>query len=446
VTNVVPMDRQRPPQRVPPHDLTAEESLLGAMLLTARAIDDTAGIVTPDDMYKPAHTHIHHAITTLHARGEPADPVTVADELRRDNLMDAIGGPATLIALQANTPATSNAARYARIVADHALLRRLIAAAGEIAELGYSLPDDPGAAVDQAEAILTQITQGQGHVETVVLHEALDTWLEHLQALYDRGEPDGIMTGLADLDQLLLGLRPGQLVVIAGRPSVGKSLLGSQIAIEAAMRNRPAMLVGIEMPTEETVGRIVAAASRVDHTHIRSGKLTDRDWPRISDAIGRLAELPLHLVDDPAASVATIRSAARRQAAHGGLDLLVVDYMQLVDPGQKGENRQVDVAAISKGLRRIARELKIPVVALAQLNRTLEYRADKRPVLADLRESGQIEADADVVIGIYRDEIYHPDSTDKNVAELLVLKQRNGPLGLCRCAFLEMMFRNLSRM
>jgi replicative DNA helicase len=434
VSDPIPIDRNRGNnQPLPPHDMAAEESLLGCMLLTAAAIDAAAGIVTADSYYKPAHANIHHAVVALHDQGEPADPVTVADQLRRDGLLEHSGGPAALTTLQANAPATTNAARYAHTVADMATLRRLDAVGREITGIANGTPADVTGAVDQAEQLLHAITDtaagrsGEGRL----IGEHIPGWLDRLENLYDRGEPPGIRTGLADLDRIIVGLQPGQLIVVGARPSMGKSALGFQVARAAAEAGHPTLLVNIEMGTNETLDRMVASDAQVDLTRIRTGKLIENDWPRISHAVGRLDQLPLWEYNNPSATIAGIRSEVRRRHRQG-LELVVVDYLQLVQSA-KGENRQTEVADLSKGLRNIARTFNVPVVALAQLSRQLELRANKRPQLADLRESGQIEADADVAIGIYRDEVYNEDSKDRGIAELIVLKQRNGPLGTCRC-------------
>lgn len=426
--------------RVPPYNLQAEESLLGAMLLSKDAVAAAAELVTADDFYKPAHGHVYDAISTLTARGEPVDPVTVADELRRADLLEAAGGPAGLLSLQANTPATSNAARYAAIVEEHALLRRLIAVAGEISELGYSLPEDVTKAVDLAESMVYDLSQHRITDSTVEVADLLEPTLNRIEALHGRGDAiTGTPTGYTDLDNLLGGLQPESLVVIGARPAMGKTAFALGMAAHAAMAaEKPVLFFSLEMGRLELSQRMLCSEARVDSSRIRSGRLDENDWSKITAAVGRLGEAKIWLDDNPNVSIMEIRGKARRLASRiGDLGLIVVDYIQLMTGRTSAENRQVEVAEISRGLKILARELQCPVVALAQLNRGLEQRADKRPMLSDLRESGALEQDADVVMFIYRDEIYNVDSPDQGIAEILVAKHRAGPTGVTKLAFLS---------
>ena len=751
--------------RVPPHNLQAEESLLGAMLLSRDAIAAAVETCSADDFYKPAHGHVFDAVCSLYAQGEPADPVTVADELRRADLLEAIGGPATLITLQANTPATSNAGRYARIVEEHALLRRLIGVAGEIAEMGYGVPDDVAEAVDRAETLVFEVAERRVTDSLRPLHDLLSESLDRLEALYDRGESiTGVPTGFVDLDERLSGLQPSSLVIVGARPSMGKALsldtplptptgwttmgdvcagdsvldergaacrvvyatpvmtgrtcyrvvfddgsclvadadhqwfaypsaeksprvvttrqmldegvmtltdgrpnwsiplagpldlpeqelpidpylLGASVGdrsgatrafsaaeteivaslaqpaiaagrtlvaapetrcgipqpyLRASLGQRRALLEGLmeangtmtnadsivelrlsdpvvatharelvcslgqkpgpirlaainwggridvawrfawtpldslvrldrrshwwgaaksrqrprvdttraivaiqrcpsvpvrcitvdspnhlylagdsmipthntalalgmaahaameaqtpvlffslEMSHSEVTQRLLCSEARVDSTRVRNGKLLEADWPKISHAIGRLGEAPLYIDDNPNLTVMEIRAKARRLRSRlGNLGLIVVDYLQLMSGRHSAENRQVEVSEISRGLKILARELAVPVVALSQLSRNLEMRADKRPVLADLRESGSLEQDADVVMFLYRDEVYNSESPDRGSAELIISKHRNGPTGVTHLAFLDhyTRFANMARM
>jgi replicative DNA helicase len=751
--------------RVPPHNLQAEESLLGAMLLSRDAIAAAVETCSADDFYKPAHGHVFDAVCSLYAQGEPADPVTVADELRRADLLDAIGGPATLITLQANTPATSNAGRYARIVEEHALLRRLIGVAGEIAEMSYGVPEDVAEAVDRAETLVFEVAERRVTDSLRPLHDLLSESLDRLEALYDRGESiTGVPTGFVDLDERLSGLQPSSLVIVGARPSMGKALsldtplptpagwttmgdvcagdsvldeqgapcrvvyatpvmtgrtcyrvafddgsclvadadhqwfafpsadksprvvttqqmldagvttlsdgrpnwsiplagaldlpeqelpidpylLGASLGdrsratptlsaadgemvaspadraiaagrtlvaapptrsdipqpfLRASLGQRHALLEGLmeanrtvtnadgtvelrlsdpvlaaqarelvcsfgqkpgpirlaasnrsgridlawrfgwtprddlfrfdrpspwwgalksrrrqrvdtrraivaiqrcpsvpvrcitvdspnhlylagdsmipthntalalgmaahaameaqtpvlffslEMSHSEVTQRLLCSEARVDSTRVRNGKLLEADWPKISHAIGRLGEAPLYIDDNPNLTVMEIRAKARRLRSRlGNLGLIVVDYLQLMSGRHSAENRQVEVSEISRGLKILARELTVPVVALSQLSRNLEMRADKRPVLADLRESGSLEQDADVVMFLYRDEVYNSESPDRGSAELIISKHRNGPTGVTHLAFLDhyTRFANMARM
>lgn len=443
-------NRQRSGGRVPPHNLEAEESLLGAMLLSRDAVAVAAETVTAESFYSPAHGHIYDAIQTLSAQGEPVDPVTVADELRRAALLDHIGGASVLLSLQANTPATSNAARYARIVEDHALLRRLIGVAGEIAEMGYGLPDDVVKTLDEAESMVYDISQRRITDSTAELRDLLPETLTRIEMLYDRGDAlTGTPTGYSDLDELTSGLQPEALIVVGARPAMGKTAFALGMASHAAMHaGKPVLFFSLEMSRLELSQRLLSSEARVDSRRMATGRLEDSDWTKITGAVGRLAEAPLWLDDNPNVSIAEIRGKARRLSSKvGELGLVVVDYVQLMTGRTNAENRQVEVAEISRGLKILARELHCPVVALAQLNRSLEQRADKRPLLSDLRESGALEQDADVVVFLYRDEVYNPDSPDTGTAEVLISKHRSGPLGMTRLAFLShyTRFANMAR-
>jgi replicative DNA helicase len=425
--------------RVPPHNLQAEQSLLGAMLLSRDAIAAAVEICSADDFYKPAHGHIFDAITTLYAQGEPADPITVADELNRASLLDAIGDPTMLLSLQADSPATANAGRYARIIEEHALLRRLIGVAGDIAELGYSLPDDVLGVVDRAESMVFEIAERRVTDSLKPLNELLEAGLDRIVSMYDKGiSITGVPTGYIDLDKQLSGLQPSSLVIVGARPSMGKTAFALGIAAHAAMEAHvPVLVFSLEMSHSELTQRLLVSEARVDSERIRNGQLQESDWPKISQAIGRLGEAPIYIDDNPNLTVMEIRAKARRLKARHPLGLIIIDYLQLMSGRNNAENRQVEISEISRSLKILARELQIPVLALSQLSRQLESRADKRPMLSDLRESGSIEQDADVVMFLYRDERYNVDSADRGVAEVIISKHRNGPVGTSKLAFLD---------
>ena len=390
--------RRRSAGRVPPHNLEAEESLLGAMLLSRDAI--TAAVearVDASDFYKPAHGHVYEAVMALYGQGEPVDPVTVAEELRRAELLDALGGKPTLLRIQAGTPASANAGHYAGIVSELALLRRLIAVAGDIAEMGYEAPDDVTETLDRAESLVFEVAERRVAESLTGISDALQTTLDQLESLYGRdSDITGVPTGYLELDDLLLGLQPSTLITVAARPGAGKTSFALGAAANVALvSRRPTLFFSMEMGNLELTKRLLAAEARVDAKKLWTGNIPETDWTRLSHAVGRLAEAPLFIDDNPHCTVMEMRAKARRiKARHGDLGMIVVDYLQLMSSGvRRPESRQVEVSDLSRGLKILARELECPVMALSQLNRQLEYRQDKRPMLADLRESGCLTAD-----------------------------------------------------
>ena len=441
MVQALPVETSRGSGRVPPHNLEAEESLLGAMLLSRDAISvATETRVETSDFYKPAHAHIYDAILALYALGEPVDPVTVAEELRRVDLIDALGGRATLLRLQAQTPASANAVHYAKIVNELALLRRLIAVAGDIAEMGYTDTGEVIETLDRAESLVFEVAQHRVTDSMTNVHDALQMTLDQLESLFGSdGEITGARTGYTELDNMLLGLQPSNLIVVAARPGAGKTAFALGAAASVAMTaRRPVMFFSMEMGVLELTKRLLAAEARVELRRLQTGNIPTDDWTRLSHGVGRLGEAPLFIDDNPHCTVMEMRAKARRvKARNGDLGLIVVDYLQLMTPStsRRSENRQVEVAEISRGLKILARELDCPVMALSQLNRQLEYRQDKRPMLADLRESGSLEQDADVVMFLYRDDMYNPNSEDRGMAEVIVSKHRNGPTGVTKLSF-----------
>jgi replicative DNA helicase len=423
---------------VPPNNLRAEESVLGAMLLSREAIADVVEVLEPEHFYKPAHAHLYEAVTSLYSAGEPVDAVTVAEELQRAGMLEEVGGQAVLLDFQATTPAISNAAHYARIVEEHALLRRLIIVSNEIAEMAYGMPDDVTKAVDDAEARMFDVAQRRVTNTTAPIKDLLPASLDRIEMLYDRGEAiTGLSSGYVDLDEKLAGLQPSALYVVGARPAMGKTAFALGLAANSAMKDRrPVLVFTLEMSQLELCQRLLCSEALVDASRVKTGRLEEGEWNRISHAVGRLAEAPIFIDDNPHTSVMDIRAKARRlKSRQGDLGMVVVDYVQLMTGRSSAESRQVEVSEISRNLKILARELEAPVVALAQLNRALEQRQDKRPMLSDLRESGSLEQDADVVLFLYRDEVYDPDSPDKGMAEVLVAKHRNGPTGRIKLAF-----------
>jgi replicative DNA helicase len=425
--------------RVPPHNLNAEESLLGALLLSRDAVGQVAELrMQPEHFYKPAHQHIYAAIRGLAANGDPVDAVTVADELRRSGLLDEIGGAQTLLELQNATPAISNAGRYAKIVQDTALLRRLIGVAGEIAEIAYLEPDDVEKALDEAETRVFAVADDRVVESTRPLSDLLPVAMDRLQETFERGDSiTGVATGFHDLDEILSGLQPSTLNIVGARPAMGKTAFGLGIATHVAQStHKPVLVFSLEMGHAELTQRILSAEAEVDSQKMRTGKLIESDWTKIGRAINRL-EVPLYLDDNPRVTVMEIRAKARRiKARQGGLALIVIDYLQLMGGSTSAENRQLEVSEISRGLKILARELEVPILALSQLSRNLETRSDKHPVLADLRESGSLEQDSDVVMFLYREEAYNRDDINaKGAAEVIIAKHRSGPTGVVKLVF-----------
>lgn len=420
--------------RVPPNNIQAEESLLGAMLLDRRAIEAAVELLSADDFYKPALGHIFAAITTLFSRGDPSDPVTVADELRRADLLDAAGGPAVLITLQAGTPSIGNAGRYARIVKEHSLLRALIRAAGDIAEMGYGLPEDVAGAIDEAEQMLFALrpqesAAPEGHGLGLVGAE----WREKVTELAAGGGEIASPMGWNDLDEITGGLRPGQMVVVGGRPGSGKTSWAGALATNVAGRGEPVLVVSAEMTRIDLYGRLMAARANLVGSDLDRGRIVARDWPRIDLSAAELAQLPLDVIDTTPVTILSLRTWIRRAASHyGHLGLVVIDYLQLMSGIKRAENRQVELAQMSRDIKLMAGELDVPIVVLCQLSQALESRADKRPMLSDLRESGAPANDADLVIGVYREEMYNPGTEHIGVAELGVIKNRFGRQGVAR--------------
>ncbi|HLK46335.1 MAG TPA: replicative DNA helicase [Acidimicrobiales bacterium] len=441
VDDARPIRLRRPDDapRVPPHNLLAEESLLGAMLLSADAISIASELLSAEDFYKPAHGQIFAAISRLYESGQPSDAVTVADELDRAGLSSIGVDPASLVALQANTPSSANATHYASIVQELAILRRLIGASGEIADLAYEAPDDVTAVIDSAEQMILDVAERK-NTDSVrplgeLLHKSVD-WIEER----GKGHITGTATGFTEIDNLLLGLQPSSLTIVGARPSMGKTsfALGILTHVGAVLR-RPALLFSLEMSHLELSQRLLASEARVDAQRMRTGQLSDADWSKVSSAITRLGDAAVFIDDNPHLTVMDVRARARRvKKQHGELGVVIVDYLQLMSSRARAENRQVEVAEMSRGLKILARELECPVVALSQLSRNLEQRADKRPMLSDLRESGSLEQDADVVLFLYREEAYDAEAPveKRGLAEVLVSKHRNGPTGHANLAFI----------
>jgi replicative DNA helicase len=416
--------------RQPPQDLGAEQSVLGGMLLSKDAIADVVEVLRPADFYRPAHQTVYECILDLYGRGEPADAVTVSAELHRRGELIRLGGAPYLHTLISAVPTAANAAYYAEIVAEKAILRRLVEAGTRIVQLGYLGSD--GAEVDQvvdrAQAAVYEVTERRTSEDFVPLEELLQPTLDELEAIESRkGAGLGVPTGFVDLDALTNGLHPGQMIIIAARPGIGKSTLGLDVARSCSVRNGMASVIfSLEMSRSEIVMRLLSAETGVQLSDMRAGRMRDDDWTRMARRISEISEAPLFIDDSPNLTMMEIRAKARRLKQRHDLKLVVVDYMQLMSSGRKVESRQQEVSEFSRQLKLLAKELDVPVIAISQLNRGPEQRTDKRPMLADLRESGSLEQDADIVLLIHRPDAFDPDDPRRGEVDLIVAKHRNG--------------------
>ncbi|HET7300019.1 MAG TPA: replicative DNA helicase [Oleiagrimonas sp.] len=428
--------------RLPPHSISAEQSVLGGLMLSQEAFDRVADRLGEDDFYRKDHRMIWRAINELAGKGMPCDAVTLGDWFETNGLADMVGGASYIIELANATPSAANITAYAEIVREKSVLRQLIEAGTEITEDGYQ----PGGrkvqeVLESAEQKVFHIAEAgaRGRKNSVSMRDAVAEAFKILHQRYEnRGQLTGLPTGFSDLDEMTAGLQPSDLVIVAARPSMGKTAFSVNIAEHAAIRSKKAVAIfSMEMSSSQLAFRLISSIGRIHQQHLRTGDLAEEDWPRVTSAITMLTEAKIFIDDTPALSPVELRSRARRlHREHGGLGLIVIDYLQLMQvPGSK-ENRATEISEISRGLKALAKELKVPVIALSQLNRSLEQRTDKRPMMSDLRESGAIEQDADVIMFIYRDEYYNPESPDKGLAEIIVGKQRNGPTGTCKLTFL----------
>ncbi len=427
--------------KVPPQSVEAEQSVLGGLMLEGQAWDRVADKITEADFYRKEHRLIFRAIGALAEESSPADVVTVSEWLDKHQELQNAGGLAYLASLANNTPSAANIGAYANIVRERAILRNLINTASRIAGSAYS-PEGQSASdiLDFAERSIFDISEQGAHRRGgfAPLKTLLTKAVDRIDTLF-RSESaiTGVSTGFKDLDDMTSGLQPGDLVIVAGRPSMGKTSLAMNIAESTAVGSKlPVAIFSMEMPGEQLAMRMMASLGRINAHKVRTGKLEDDDWPRLTHAIGMLAEAPMFIDDTPALTPLELRTRARRLKREHGLGLIVVDYLQLMQAPESSENRATEISGITRSLKGLAKELGVPVIALSQLNRSLEQRPNKRPVMSDLRESGAIEQDADVIFFIYRDEVYNEDSQDKGTAEIIIGKQRNGPTGKVKLTFL----------
>src|SRR5450756_1675578 len=438
-------DPQLAQLRVPPHSIEAEQSVLGGLLLDNQAWERVADILAESNFYRDDHRRIYRHIGKLIEKNRPADMVTVFESIEQSEDKDKTGGLAYLGALAQNTPSAHNIRRYAEIVRERAIQRKLIEVGTGIADTALNpMGKDVGQLLDEAESRVFEIAEAgaRGHQGLVEIQPILAQVMERIDMLYHRDNPSditGIATGFNDLDQKTSGLQQGDLIIVAGRPSMGKTSFALNIAEHVAVNDRlPVAVFSMEMSGSQLAMRMLGSIGRLDQMKLRTGRLSDEDWSRLTDAVGKVHDAPIHIDETPALNALELRARARRMhRQYGGLGLIVVDYLQLMSSsGGAGENRATEISEISRGLKALAKELKVPVVALSQLNRSLEQRPNKRPVMSDLRESGAIEQDADVILFIYRDEVYNEQSPDKGTAEIIIGKQRNGPIGMVRLTFL----------
>lgn len=441
--NQPPPDTELDYLRVPPHSIEAEQSVLGGLLLDNAAFERISDVVAEDDFYRHEHRLIWHHISRLINLSRPADVITVNESLVSAAKADAAGGLGYLNSLAHNTPSAANIRRYAEIVRERSMLRKLVAVADEIAATAFN-PQGKEARqlLDEAESRVFKIAQegargSQGFQE---IQPLLSQVVERIDELYHRegdSEVTGIPTGFVDLDRMTSGLQPGDLVIVAGRPSMGKTSfsmnIGEQVAIEQGL---PVAVFSMEMGAVQLAMRMIGSVGMLDQHRMRTGKLRADDWPKLTHAVQRMQDAQLYIDETPGLTAVELRARARRLARQcGRLGLIIIDYIQLMSANGQGENRATEISEISRSLKSLAKELDCPVIALSQLNRSLEQRPNKRPIMSDLRESGAIEQDADVILFIYRDEVYNPDSPDKGTAEIIIGKQRNGPIGTVRLTF-----------
>ncbi len=427
--------------RVPPHSIDAEQAVLGGLMLAPDALDKVADRLSEDDFYRKDHRLIWRAINELANKGMPCDAVTLGEWFQANDLAEMVGGASYIMELANATPSAANIAAYGDIVREKSVLRMLIDAGTSITEDGYR-PEGKSVqeVMELAEQRVFHIAESgaRGKKDIVSMRTAVSDAFRLLTERYEnRGQLTGISTGFTDLDELTSGLQPSDLIIVAARPSMGKTAFALNIAEAAAMRGKKSVAVfSMEMSASQLAFRLISSLGRIHQQHLRNGDLAEEDWPRVTSAITMLSDAKIFIDDTPALSPVEMRSRARRLQREHGLGMIVIDYLQLMQvPGNK-ENRATEISEISRGLKALAKELNVPVIALSQLNRSLEQRADKRPMMSDLRESGAIEQDADVIMFIYRDDYYNKESPDKGLAEIIIGKQRNGPTDTVKLTFL----------
>lgn len=424
--------------RIPPNNIEAEQSVLGAMLLDKEAISAATEFISGEDFYREAHKEIFDAIVDIYNKGEPVDLITLTEKLKTRNTLEAVGGITFLTNLMDAVPTTHNVRYYAKIVEDKSLLRKLIKSSNEIIQKSYEASEDVGEIIDSAEKGIFNISLNRSTQGFVHLKNILNANFDRIEQLYlNKGKITGVPTGFHDLDNKLSGLQKSDLILIAARPSMGKSSFMMNIVQHAAVREKiTTAIFSLEMSKEQLTQRLLCSEALIDAHRLRIGDINEDEWVKLARAMGPLSEAPIYIDDTPSISITEMRAKCRRLKLEHDLGLIVIDYLQLMQGKGSAESRQQEISEISRSLKALAREINVPVVALSQLSRAPEMRADHRPVLSDLRESGAIEQDADVVMFLYRDEYYHPDTEKKNIGEVNIAKQRNGPTGTIELVWL----------
>ena len=436
--------------KIPPHDIDAEQAILGSMLTDKDAVIAALEVLKEDSFYREDHKLIFSAITSLYSKNEPIDVITVKAELSEMGVLDRVGGLEYLVELPERVPTTANVKRYVKIVDEKAMLRRLISTANELIALGYDESEDVDNIMDMAEKRVFDMTQKKNAKGYAVMKDILVESFAELERLYNqKGNVTGVSTGFYDLDNITAGLHNSDLLIVAARPAMGKSAFAINLAANAAIMSKvPVVIFNLEMSKEQVGNRILCSEALVDSNKIRTGQLEDEDWMKLAQTLGKMSDAPIYIDDTPGISAMEIRAKCRKLKIEKDIGLIVIDYLQLISgSGKKNTSREQEISEISRSLKILAKELNVPVIALSQLSRTAEKRDDKRPMLSDLRESGAIEQDADIVMFLYRDDYYNPDSEKKNVAEVILAKHRGGSTGTVELAWLPSYtkFANLER-
>ncbi|MCA1032285.1 replicative DNA helicase [Bacillus timonensis] len=426
--------------RIPPHNIEAEQAVIGAILLDPSSLTMASEVVIPEDFYRASHQKIFNAILNLSDKGEPVDLVTLTTELADTKLLEEVGGVSYLSDIANSVPTATNIEYYARIVEEKSILRRLIRTATTIAQDGFSREDEVDALLNEAEKTIMEVAQKKNSGAFQNIKDVLVQTYDNIETLTNRkGDITGIPTGFAELDRMTAGFQRNDLIIVAARPSVGKTAFALNIAQNVATKTEENVAIfSLEMGAEQLVMRMLCAEGNINAQNLRTGSLTPEDWGKLTMAMGSLSNSGIFIDDTPGIKISEIRSKCRRLKQEQGLGMILIDYLQLIQgSGRSGENRQQEVSEISRSLKALARELKVPVIALSQLSRGVEQRQDKRPMMSDIRESGSIEQDADIVAFLYRDDYYDKESENKNIIEIIIAKQRNGPVGTVSLAFVK---------